>query len=145
MLTKEQIDEWKPSVIHRPLMSAVNVDMVAKMYADKDGVPVKYVCTSAINGGTRALDIYYRDTPHPEFGNRYFGLYHSSGGQLMISNADAIDGMEFGMIKDSGGQYHYSQHRHDYVAVDGKVIDGGRAYVRGNGVDVFRLVDGVFV
>ena len=122
-----------------------NTDKVCALYSEKDNVPVKYVCTSAIDHGTHAIDIFYRDTPHPEFGNRYFGLYYDTAHVLMITNADAIESLEFGMIQRGDGVWHYSRHRHDYVDVDGKVIDGGRAYMRGNGFEAFRIMDGEFV
>ena len=116
-------------------------------YAKKDGVPVKYVCTSALGFQEFALDIFYRDTPHPEFGNRYFGVYrHPFSGSLMITNADKIEDQGFGMIKDSEGKFHYSAHRHDYKVIEGKMIDGGRAYVKTNShVTYFKIKDGEFI
>lgn len=79
------------------------------------------------------MDIFYRETPHPEFGNRYFGLYHnqsfSSDGMIMITNADKIEDVEFGM-KEHDGEWHYSQHRHDFYTVGDVSLDGGRAYFR---------------
>lgn len=125
--------------------SIFNTEQVCALYSEKGGVSVKYVCTSALGDGVRPVDVFYRDNPHPEFSNKYFGLYHTPDGHIMITNADVIEGLEFGMIEDSNHQWHYSQHRHDYVAVDGKVIDGGRAYMRGNGFEVWRVVDGEFV
>jgi len=122
----------------------IDTGKVEKLYSEKDGVPVKYVCTSAVNNGTRALDIFYRETPHPDFGNRYFGLYYTTGSwviddpvrfddmQLMITNADSIEGLEFGMIEGADG-WEYSQHRHDYRVVGKCAIDGGRAYVKRGG------------
>jgi hypothetical protein len=119
---------------------------VAELYSKKDGVPVKYVCTSALGSEEFAMDIFYRDTPHPDFGNRYFGLYQSPmTGSLMITSADKIDGTVFAMIKDDAGDFHYSAHRHDYKVVDGKMIDGGRAYTKTNTHTVgVRLKDGEF-
>jgi hypothetical protein len=79
------------------------------------------------------MDIFYRETPHPEFGNRYFGLYHnpsfSSDGTIMITNADKIEEAEFGM-KEHNGEWHYSQHRHDFYTIGDVSLDGGRAYFR---------------
>lgn len=140
MLTQDQIDEW-PVIKHHPKL---NTEKVCALYSEKDGVPVKYVCTTALGGGVRTVDVFYRPTPHPEFGNRYFGLYRTTDGQLMITNADVVESLEFGMIQADNGEWHYSQHRHDYVEVDGKVIDGGRAYMRGNGFEAWRVVDGGF-
>ena len=59
---------------HEPLFET---ERVCQLYQKKDGVPIKYVCTSASGGEARAMDIFYRDTPHPEFGNRYFGLFRA--------------------------------------------------------------------
>ena len=133
------------NIQHSPLFDTENVE---KIYSEKDGVPVKYVCTSAANHGTSAMDIFYRPTPHPKFGNRYFGLYRNqfnNNATVMIANADSIESYEFGMIEDDG-KYYYSQHRHDYKVVGEKMIDGGRQYIRSSGAaEVFKIQDGVFV
>jgi hypothetical protein len=120
---------------------------IVEHYTKKDGVPVRYVCTSALGSEEFAMDIFYRDTPHPQFGNRYFGLYQSPmTGNLMITNADRIEEQGFGMIEDDAGNLHYSAHRHDYKVIDGKMIDGGRAYVKTNcHVIYYKVKDGDFV
>jgi hypothetical protein len=119
------------NIQHNPIF---DVEKVSSFYTNKDQVPVKYVCTSSPNeNATYAADIFYRETPHPEFGNRYFGLYvhHSpKDTQIMITNADIIEELEFEMIEVDGA-FHYSQHRHDYRDIGkGIAIDGGRAYFR---------------
>jgi hypothetical protein len=135
------------NIQHSPLFDTAKVEA---LYTEKDGVEVKYVCTSAANSGTSAMDIFYRPTPHPEFGNYYFGLYtnhfHEDKPTIMITNADQIESLDFGMI-ESKGKYYYSQHRHDYKVIDDKMIDGGRAYIRSgtHDVDVFKIQDGEFV
>ena len=135
------------NIQHTPIFDTAKVEAI---YTEKDGVEVKYVCTSAANSGTSAMDIFYRPTPHPEFGNHYFGLYtnhfHQDKPTIMITNADTIESLEFGMI-ESKGKYYYSQHRHDYKVIDDKMIDGGRAYIRSgtHDVDVFKIQDGEFV
>ena len=131
------------NIRHEPLF---DTDKIAEHYSSKDGVPVKYICTSALGSEEFAMDIFYRDTPHPTFGNRYFGIYQSPmSGSLMITNADRIEDAEFGMIEDNDGELHYSAHRHDYKVVDGKMIDGGRAYIKTNARTVtLRLKDGEF-
>lgn len=132
-------------IIHKPIF---NTKKVEEIYSEKDGVPVKYVCTSATNEhATFACDVFYRETPHPEFGNRYFGLFYSGNGTLLISNADTIEDLNFVMIKDSKGDYHYSAHRHDYKVVEKMMIDGGRSYARHGGGRVygFKVKDGEFV
>ena len=128
---------------HEPIFKT---DAMVEHYSKKDGVEVKYVCSSALGSEAQAMDIFYRATPHPEFGNRYFGMYVDQKDRVMITNADRIEDAEFAMIEDFNGDLHYSAHRHDYKAVDGKMVDGGRAYVRSSGVTIpYRVVDGELI
>lgn len=133
-------------IYHRPIL---DTETIIKHYSEKDGVGIKYICTSAPNAyADYAADIFYRETPHPEFGNRYFGLYMA--GNLMITNADMIENLDFDML-EVNGDYHYSQHRHDfYYPVPDTFIDGGRSYLRCGGnltrpVVRFKVKDGKFV
>jgi len=114
---------------HEPLF---DTQKICEHYSEKDGVPVTYVCTSALGDEAQAMDIFFRETPHPEFGNRYFGLYRNAmSGNLMITNADRIESVEFGLVEDDTGDLQYSAHRHDYKRFEnGNMIDGGRAYIR---------------
>ena len=135
------------NIQHYPLFDIAKVE---KLYTEKDGVEVKYVCTTAIQQHAEfAADVFYRATPHPQFGNRYFALYHNlyaDDAVVMITNADQVENFEFGMIEDADGKYYYSQHRHDYKVIGDKMIDGGRSYIRSGGrVDVFKIQDGKFV
>jgi hypothetical protein len=114
--------------------SILDTKRVCELYSAKDGVPVTYVCTSALGDEAQAMDIFYRETPHTEFGNRYFGLYEANNyggvrGGLVITNADKIEDAEFGM-KEYDGEWHYSQHRHDFYTIGDVSLDGGRAYFR---------------
>lgn len=134
-------------IIHTPLFETQNI---IDHYTEKDGVPISYVCTSALGAQEFAVDVFYRPTPHPEFGNHYFGLYRNmfaAGAQIMITNADIIEDLEFGMVEDEEGNLHYSAHRHDYKLLDnGQMIDGGRAYIRSNtSCRVFKVIDGEMV
>ena len=138
---------------HRPYL---DTKKVVELYEKKDGVPIQYVCTSTLGSEEFAMDIFYRDTPHPEFGNRYFGLYRdnrfsSDQFQLYITNADKVEDTSFDMI-ESNGKWHYSQHRHDYNQVGGIAIDGGRAYtklvgseIKGVEVKTFVVRNGEFI
>lgn len=132
------------NIKHQPQFDTQKIE---EIYTAKDGVPVKYVCTSALGSEEFAMDIFYRNTPHPQFGNRYFGIYHSPmTGSLMITSADRIENTNFGMIRDSNGNMHYSAHRHDYRVVEDKMIDGGRAYTKTNcHVEYYRVKDGEFI
>lgn len=134
------MDEGKVS--HNPIL---NTNWVADYCSKRDGVPVKYVCTTALDSSATAQDVFYRSTPHPEFGNRYFGMYVSPNTFTYIGNADRIEDLEFGMILDENGMWHYSSHRHDYKSFGKKCIDGGRAYIRGWGFEMFKVKDGKFV
>jgi hypothetical protein len=145
------------NIKHRPLF---NIEAITKFYSEKDGVPVTYVCTSAPNKeATYAADIFYRESPHPEFGNRYFGVYRSYSdyspistrtisSKIMITNCDMIEDLTFSMIEGPSG-WEYSQHRHDYRQVGLTAIDGGRSYVKLVGdihapVKVMKVKNGVF-
>lgn len=136
----------KGIIRHCPLL---DVNLVAKHYSQRYGVPIKYVCTTALDGSEFSGDVFYRETPHPEFGNRYFILYTSpSTGDIMISNADRIEGLTFDCVTDSEAHLWYSRHRHDCVQTDnGNIIDGGRAYTRTSAAQVFTCVvkDGIMV
>jgi hypothetical protein len=129
-------------VINIPIYS--DPDKVEEIYSKKDDVEIKYVATTALDGGLIASDIYYRETPHPDFGNRYFRLTVIDG-KFWIGDADKIEDLEFGMIQDLAGDWWYSTHRHDYIRHNECVIDGGRAYVRGNNITMFKMVNGEFI
>lgn len=123
-----------------------DVEKVQSHYTEKDGVEVKYVCTTDLRASDVPVDVYYRGTPHPEFGNRYFGLYHDHvRGHMMITNADIVEELEFGMVTENN-TWHYSQSHHDYKKLsNGAMIDGGRAYVRSNGpVVMTKIKNGKF-
>ena len=132
---------------HRPLF---DIDKIIAHYEEKDGVPIKYVCTSALGDEAFAGDIFYRDTPHPEYGNRYFRIFMRDGKEY-IQSADTIERESFTMISGMLG-WEYSQHRHDYHSVAGTSIsiDGGRSYFRAIGglkrsdSKVFVVLDGKF-
>jgi hypothetical protein len=120
---------------------------VIEHYEKKDGVPITYVCTSDLTASDVPMDIFYRETPHPDFGNRYFGMfYQPMSGHIMITNADKVEELSFGMITDKDDNLWYSQSHHDCLFIDEQMIDGGRAYIRSSGpVRIFIVKDGQFV
>ena len=124
---------------HEPIF---DTKRVCELYSKKDGVPVTYVCTSAPGDEAQAMDIFYREIPHPEFGNRYFGLFRNAlSGNLMITNADKIEQAEFGLVEDDDGNLQYSAHRHDYKLFEnGNMIDGGRAYIKSSMCEIKHYV-----
>jgi hypothetical protein len=103
------------------------------------------VCTTDLRASDTPVDVFYRETPHPEFGNHYFGLYFDTiRNHMMITNADIVESLDFGMI-DVEDKYYYSQSHHDYKVVKDKMIDGGRAYVRTNCKTItMKVKDGKF-
>ena len=133
------------NIKHHPLF---NTEEVCKTYSEKDGVNVTYVCTTDLNASDVPVDVYYRGTPHPEFGNRYFGLYYDHyRDAVMITNADCVETFDFGMVENDNGELEYSESHHKYKMFEnGNMIDGGRAYVRSShGVEVMIVKDGEFV
>lgn len=135
------------NIQHYPIL---NIKKVVEFYSEKDKVDIKYVCTSSTTEqGEIAADIFYRETPHPKFGNRYFGLYVNYDQTLMITDADNIEKLNFVMV-DVDGELHYSQHRHDFRTVGDVKIDGGRAHMRRIGnlsrpVKSMKIKDGNFI
>ena len=130
------------NIKHEPLFDTAKIE---EIYRRKDGCEVRYVCTSDLRASDVTCDIFYRAEPHPDFGNRYFGLYWDSIRDcMMITNADIVESFEFGMI-EVDGKYYYSQSHHDYKVVEGKMIDGGRAYIKSSGGAIcMRVKNGKF-
>ena len=131
---------------HYPITNTSNAE---ESYSRTDGVPVKYVCTTELPNGYVG-DIFYRDTPHPEFGNKYFSLYWKDLGDdeiLMITNADFIENVSFAMVENDNRELEYSVSRHDYKSFkNGNMIDGGRDYIRSScEVKVFLVRDGEMI
>jgi hypothetical protein len=125
-----------------------NTDKICEHYSQKDGVPIKYVCTTDFKMSDRPVDIFYRDSPHPTFGNKYFGIgINYEDGQYVIFNADEVEDFTFGVVEDDEGNLQYSQYHHDYKSFDnGNMIDGGRSYVRCSGkIGYFKVKEGEMI
>ena len=127
------------NIKHYPI---TNITQAEQLYSEKDRVPITYVCTTELSNGYIG-DIFYRDTPHPKFGNKYFALFFRDD-KLYIANADQVEDLTFGMVENDEGNLEYSQYRHDYKSFkNGNMIDGGRDYIRSNGkVKVFVVRNG---
>jgi hypothetical protein len=123
-----------------------NTDKVIEHYSQKDNVPISYVCTTDLKYDDAPEDIFYRETPHPEFGNKYFAI-RIYGNNVYISNADNVEDFTFGMVEDDDGNLQYSQMRHECKSFDnGNMIDGGRNYIRhGGSVAIYVIRDGQMV
>ena len=122
-----------------------NTETVIRHYSEKDGVPIKYVCTTDFNRSDAPADVFYRSTPHPTFGNKYFGIAPSyESDNYIIFNADKVEGFTFGMVENEDGNLEYSQCHHDCKFFkNGNMIDGGREYVRSSpNVKIYVVRDG---
>jgi hypothetical protein len=126
------------NIKHYPI---TDISKVEKMYSEKDAVSVKHVCTTEF--AETIADVFYRETPHPEFGNKYFAVLFRDN-KPYIANADRVEDFTFGMVENDDGDLEYSRSRHDYKQFkNGNMIDGGRDYIRSNGrVLVFVVRDG---
>lgn len=124
-------------IIHNPVNP--NCLDIAKRYSEKENTKINYVLTSDIHYSDHPFDIFYRENPHPEFGNRYFGI-----SQSYITNADKAEDWVIGMIRDSKYNYYYSRSHHDCISIPGAMIDGGREYLRGTNFLRFRIRKGKF-
>jgi hypothetical protein len=125
-----------------------NVEKVIEHFTQKDGVPVTYICTTDLKNSDLPTDIFFRETPHPQFGNRYFGIFvHPIDNAPMICNADMVEELSFGLVENDSGELEYSQSRHDFKYFkNGNMIDGGRDYIRSNKVcDLYVVRDGKMV
>ena len=129
------------NIVHYPI---TNIKKVEELYSEKDGVPVKHVCTTEF--GDSIVDVFYRDTPHPKFGNRYFAVLFRDNVPY-IANADEVEKLTFGLVQNDDGDMEYSRSRHDYKQFkNGNMIDGGRDYIRSSGrVFVYVVRDGKMV
>lgn len=125
-----------------------NIEKVIDHFTEKDGVEVTYVCTTDLKNSDVPVDIFYRATPHPKFGNRYFGIFlHPIEKSTMICNADMVEGMSFGVVMNDDGLLEYSQSHHDFkMFKNGNMIDGGREYIRSSSLcEVYVVRNGEMV
>lgn len=126
------------NIVHYPIS---NIKKVEELYSEKDGVPVKHVCTTEF--GDSIVDVFYRDTPHPKFGNKYFAVLFRDNIPY-IANADEVENLTFGLVQNDNGDMEYSRSRHDCKRFkNGNMIDGGRDYIRSSGkVFIYVVRDG---
>lgn len=129
------------NIKHYPI---TKTDQVAELYSEKDGVDVKYVCTTELSD--TIADIFYRATPHPTFGNKYFAVLFRDDVPY-IAAADQVESLVFGIVENDEGAFEYSRSRHDFKSFkNGNMIDGGRDYIRSSGNVLTCIVrDGSFI
>jgi hypothetical protein len=130
------------NIKHNPVSK---VEKVIEYLSQKDGVPITYVCTTDLKNSDVPVDIFFRETPHPQFGNRYIGIFvHPNDKTTMICDADMVEELSFGLVENDSGELEYSQSHHDFKSFEnGNMIDGGRAYIRCNkGCDLYVVRNG---
>ena len=111
------------NIKHFPIF---DTKMVLYYYEPED---VKYVCTTELEAYGIPTDVFYRPTPHPVYGNRYFGFYRDRfSDSVFICNAGAVENLDFCVIDNGKGEWTYSQYTHDFLSWGENYIDGGRAY-----------------
>jgi hypothetical protein len=143
-------------VNHQPIYS---ISDIVKSFRENRDESVRYICTTELEAEDIPVDIYYRTSgkPHPTLGYRYFGLYRDLVTKKdILCDADNVEEMYFGMVKDKHGGWHYSKTTHhlnrcDPDDKDTNWIEGGRKHIRYGGKDgtyvelgVFKLKDGKF-
>ncbi len=106
-------------------------------------------CTKRLNGNwnERPVDVFYQPNPDIEKGHKnYFGMFVQDGTVWITDATSAFSDTITGIICEDG-EVIVSRYRHDYVEKDGRMIDGGRDYVRASlhpSASV-TVVDGNFV
>ena len=95
----------------------------------------------------RPLDVFYQAEPDEGFSN-YFGLIIKDD-KVLITNAEScFSNPMIGIVEDD--TVYVSRFRHDYVQTpNGKIIDGGRDYVKTDQVSenfvTVTVSDGEFI
>lgn len=136
-------------IVHEPIFTEHEIKKIEDFYSKKDQTNVKYICTSSTEHEVLFGDIFYSETIHPIFGNRYFRLIvEPLSSKLLIGNADWIEDVNFNMISHDEKLY-YSRGRHDYKPInDISFIDGGRSYTRcAQNDEIIHLIvkNGIFI
>jgi hypothetical protein len=130
---------------HNPI---TEIEKVLEHFIKKDGVPITYVCTTDLKNSDVPIDVFFRETPHPKFGNRYFGIFvHPVTQSTMICDADMVESLSFGLVENDSGELEYSRSHHDFkMFKNGNMIDGGREYIRSSQLcDVYTVINGKMI
>jgi len=104
-----------------------------------------YWCTKRPSGGWNEspVDVFYQPNPDTAKGHtHYFGMFYRDD-MLYITEASTAFSDPIAGIPTDDGEVIVSRYRHDYVTKDGRMIDGGRDYVRSSIHPTVRVtVDG---
>tara|TARA_B110000305_G_scaffold114180_1_gene128443 strand:- start:546 stop:989 length:444 start_codon:yes stop_codon:yes gene_type:complete len=123
--------------------TVTQIDKIIETYKRTEGTDIVYVCTTDLITTDFPNDIFYRDTPHPEFGNQYIGIA-VEGDNITVCNADQIVNLHFGIVENDEGLLEYSRSKSEVKEfANGNTISGGRASIQSNApVDIYKVVDG---
>lgn len=99
-----------------------------------------YWCTKSPRGywNESPVDVFYQPNPDTSKGHtHYFGMFIKNdpftgegSGSVYITEASTAFSEPISGIPTDDGEVIVSRYRHDYVTKDGRMIDGGRDYVR---------------
>lgn len=123
--------------------TVTNIDKIIETYKATEGVDIIYVCTTDLVVGNVPVDVFYRDTPHPDFKNHYFGVY-PEGTQVKVCNADMITNLHFGVVENDEGALEYSRSLAETKSfANGNQIGGGRIRIQCNApCDIYKVHEG---
>ena len=110
--------------------SADSIRKIEDMYKAKY---MGHWCTKTPSGiwNEMPLDVFYQPNPKVEEGHtHYFGLYRNYAGEVRITSADSAFSDPIVGVLCEDGEVIVSRYRHDYQEKDGKIIDGGRDYLK---------------
>lgn len=120
LFTKTQAE-----VIHDPI---ADIAHFLNIHKEVDGVECNYVCTTDIQKKNVPVDILYRPTPNPKFGNHYFGIGRMPlTNKAFIMNADVVEELTFLCVLNDEQRPAYSRHKDEELTfANGNFVKGGR-------------------
>ena len=105
---------------------------IKKIEEMRDATYMGYWCGRAKDGGwaERPVDVFYQANPDVEAGHsNYFGLLLADNRVLITDASSCFSEPMQGIVEND--TVYVSRYRHDFVSTPGgKIIDGGRDYVK---------------
>lgn len=115
-------------------------DGISKIEEKYSAKYMGYWCTKSPRGNWNEspVDVFYVENPDTSKGHtNYFGMFiktdpytGKSTDSVYITEASTAFSDPIAGIPTDDGEVIVSRYRHDYVEKDGRMIDGGRDYVR---------------
>ena len=107
---------------------------IRKIEEMKGATYMGYWATKSPNGNwnEQPVDVFYQPNPDTAAGHtHYFGMFRRDDNVYITEASTAFSDPITGVLTDSG-EIIVSRYRHNYVEKQGKMIDGGRDYIRSN-------------